>query len=236
MKKMYGKNIESFEEKKASEYVENHGYDIAIEKLSNLAVKSSQAKKIMNIILSKHAPKKETYCEKKDVFVSNPCDAVVSHSVRHEKPTPKQMYTNLIERLGVGFDTRADENWRPVLPVTWKNGKAFVNGKKVVFPKNNIGFMRRYVLNNNSNVVFDMHVLKAFKNKIVAEPDVDDYFRRKRREDRERREQQMRAEQEKMFEGSVYLGEERLIIRTKKFRKHVVIPNRFLSALVDVTP
>jgi hypothetical protein len=224
------KEIGNFVSKKAGEYVEQHGYEVAVEKLSALSIKSVKAKEILDVILSEHAPKVEKKeAVRRDTFVDNRTTVDVTRmTTRPMKPSPKEHYSNMVERTGIGFDAEADDEWNPVCPVEWKNGRAFINNMPVFVPQRYVGFMRDNVFRYPGSIKFNMHLVDEKRGKIIALPDIDDFHRRKAKELREKNEKEGIG---KEFEGAVYAKGRYLEIRSSAFSENIVIPGRFLPML-----
>ena len=221
----------SFVERKADEYVENHGYEIAVEKLGMLAPKSRQAKEMLDVIVSRHNPvERKQKNNKREGFVENK-NFRRSRAIRPESLSPKQHFSNIVELTGISFDTRVDNNWNPVVPVVWKNGSAEIDGKQVIFPGRHMGFMKKYVL-SQSKVVFDMHILEAHKDAVIAVPDIDDFFKRKKEHFRKIKEQRRKKQEKQFFKGVVRLKGDYLDVETSRYKKNIIIPREFLKDLI----
>jgi len=214
----------NFMEKKADEYVEQLGLEIAVEKLGVLAPKSRHASDMLKIILNKYVKKPAPQVEEtKDNHAG-----YVTRMVRPEQLTPKQRYTNLIEEVGLSFDTECDGHWNPVVQVLWSRGKAELNDKKVLFPKEWMPFMRENVL-MHKKIEFNMSIIDADKEKVVAIPDMDDFYK-------QQREMIERINEEKERKKSGFLAlvkknKNRIEITYDDIDKKVVIPNRFFKII-----
>jgi len=218
-------NLETkeFVEKKAEEYVARLGEDAAIEKLSKLAAKSKQAQKMLEVITTGLKPVQP---QPKFVRQSNGGHSSL-RSTTLFKLEPKQHFLNLISKLGLSYDTPADDDWNPIADVVWQNGHAEINGNRVTFGKEHISFMSKNVL-NKKNICFRMHLLNANDQGVVATPDINDYFRRinAMRKERERK------ARERSFEGSVYMGRRGIYIKSTVVHKRIVVPKRYMEDLL----
>jgi len=220
----------NFVEKKAEEYVNRLGFEVAVEKLCTLAPKNEQASKILKIILEKHSPKKvENKQQNIQVITKEDIDPYVRRSQKPRPLTPKQKYTTLLEKLGLPFDTVCDSHWNPVVSVQWRNGKAEMNGREVVFPKKWQSFMQNRVLKHKC-ITFKMSIVRADDNKVVAIPDVNDFYAQLRNMiDRIKQEKQRKKDG---FEVVVKRRwKNKVELECDSVEKNIIIPHRFLDKL-----
>jgi len=208
--------FDGFLEKKADEYVARLGEEKAILKLSRLAGRSEQARKILEIV-TRGAGWRQPQ--------PSVCGSAHRDHVTKWVLDPKEVFLNRLGLLGLPMDTVADKNWNPVVPVEWVDGRAMINGYHVRVCRKHLGFMERNVFGRR-RFVFNMRVVdvKNGKDKCVfVEPDVQDFYRRLR---------QRRRRREVFFEGEVSLGYRGLRIQSSSINKRVRVPRRFLSMLL----
>lgn len=233
--------------KKADEYIANLGIESAIEKLSMLALKSKQAKQVLDVILKRQ----------QEAIIPQPQPEPIQRKDKKRRPSPgfdikpatkvslepKQRFLNLVDKLGISCDTCFDEGWNPMIDIGWTNGRASINGRRVTFGKDFLGFMRKNILWKEKEEV-SMRILKVNRYGVVAEPDVEDFYGKKRqlhnamlRRKRIDRETRIRKSR---FEGTVLLRKDRRgnatgvnICSTTVRGKQVIVPKRFLSELME---
>ena len=213
---------DSFEEKKAADYVEEHSMDGAIERLARLSLKSDKAKRILRIVLNwKYwvEPKKEIPIKKEKAPSKHIHNAPVTKQILE----PKQKYLNMLSQLDLSCDIVADSEWHPVVDVDWVKAKATINEKRVIVSKEHITFMRKNVF-NRGKVSFKMHLIAVSNDKVIAEPDVDDFNAC-----------QYRHKQAKKFESNVRMDDNaaRLVFDSPPSGKKVIIPKRHLNEVKE---
>ena len=228
-----------FEEKEAVKYVARFGEEGAIEKLSKLAAKSKQARVILEIIttgLDAEQPQKQNVPEEPD----KRRPVIPDNEIRYATKmvwTPKQRMEQILQATGLSFDTPIDESWNPIVSIQWKRGRAELNGKRVIFGKEHLGFMKKNILHKSFESI-EMHIVDANDRGIVAVPDIDQFFTRQRRELQKQKRERQAREDARIFEASVILRKyngriQGIKIVSSTVRKRIVIPQRFIDTLKE---
>lgn len=220
--------MDSFNERKAEEYVERFGVNLAIEQLGILAIKSVKAKDMMDYIMSKY--KKELPKPKKAVVVRR--DSVDTGRPKPEDRrtavktvlSPKERFLNLMNMLKLDFDLPTDGDFHPFVEVEWKRGYASINGFGVNFPSEDADFMFKEV-KSRPYVKLRMCILSVNSAGVIAKPDVEEFYRRQAN---------AKKEDVRKFCGTVIIGERGIFIRAenKELRKRIIVPQRFMSRLL----
>ena len=223
----------SFDVKKAEEYVKGFGHELAVEKLSILAPKSSKAKEMLRYIVDK-------YCKPASKQVNVVSDGLLG-KINYNRPATrvqldeKQQFLNLVCRLGLSYDVLTDGHFHPVVPVSFVDGKAVINGYNVVADEKYKNFMASNVL-SRYNATVNMILLRVAGQDVVGIPDMNRFYARMRRIQKEKNQERERIEYERnrirKFEGTVLIGTRGIFIRSSEVKKRIMVPKRFLQELL----
>lgn len=235
-----GMNVElkTFEERTAAEFVEKQGgLDDAINTLAPRAIKSGKAREMLDILLKWKRGCKPTV--KTIVPDNKPVREELytpSHYENVRKPekgelSGKEKYDKIISTLDLSHkDILVDRDWNPIIPIEWKNGSAKVNGMTVITDTYYTRFMKNYIFNQET-VEIKMSIMELDGQKILAKPDVNDFFKHKRQE-KQQIEEKREAEIPK-FWAKVKLNEEgRFDVTSSTVSKKIIVPRRCLRRLV----
>jgi len=223
--------MDNFNNRKAEEYVERFGVELALERLGMLANSSDKAREMIKYITDKYTNR--TSVSRR--YNNRENEGLLGINVRRDNAKkvvlgPKEKYFNLIRKLNLNCNVETDGEYHPIIDVQWHNGHAKINGFNVNFPSDDKEFMFSNV-KTRKHIALRMTILGLNKGGVIARPDIDKYYARKRKEF---------SSGVKKFNGDVWVNfhRNRLEItcinkdlKLSKENKRIMVPKRFLNML-----